>query len=332
MGPQCFGCQGYDHMKSKCPTYLRSKSKAMAVTLSDDEVSNDESGCDEDGNFITFTATVVVNESVSIEENSSDGELFEDTDLQEAYNKLCKVIAKDAMSVELGLKKIASLELDKKIFLVNFFDAIELLNNVKTENMFQLEKVKNLEHELSVAREQTNRFASSKLDQMLSVQKSPSDKTGLGFVESINVSAPISTNFIPSSSSEPPVSEVVSEAIKPIEVTPPRKIRVDLKEFKPKKSTLFKDKSHDKPAQVCHFCGKSGHIHPNCYKLQTAKRANKQKVSVPQAQDPMVLIGELVKALNLYSNPGVGNHSHVNKNSNAQGASKKFWMQKAQSN
>ena len=40
------------------------------------------------------------------------------------------------MSVELGLKKIASLELDKKIFLVNFFDAIELLNNVKTENMF----------------------------------------------------------------------------------------------------------------------------------------------------------------------------------------------------
>ena len=29
----------------------------------------------------------------------------------------------------------------------------------------------------------------------------------------------------------------------------------------------------------------------------------------------MILIGELVKALNLYSNPGVGNHSHENKNS-----------------
>ena len=36
MGPQCFGCQGYGHMKSECPTYLRSKGKAMAVTLSDD--------------------------------------------------------------------------------------------------------------------------------------------------------------------------------------------------------------------------------------------------------------------------------------------------------
>ena len=53
---------------------------------------------------------------------------------------------------------------------------------------------------------------------------------------------------------------------------------------------------------------------------------------MPQAQDPMVLIGELVKALNLYSNPGGGNHSNVNKNSNARGASKKYWMQKTQSN
>ena len=136
MGPHCFGCQGYDHMKSKCPTYLRSKGKSMAVTLSDDEVSDDESGCDEKGNFIAFTATVVVDESIAVEENPSNGELSKDVDLQEAYNKLYKIAAKDAMSVDLSLKKIASLELDKKIFLVNFFDAIELLNNVKTENMF----------------------------------------------------------------------------------------------------------------------------------------------------------------------------------------------------
>ena len=82
-------------MKSECPTYLRSKDKAMAVTFSDDEVSDDESGCDEDGNFIAFIATTVVNESVYAEENPSDGELSEDADLQEAYNKLCKVAAKD---------------------------------------------------------------------------------------------------------------------------------------------------------------------------------------------------------------------------------------------
>ena len=86
---------------------------------------------------------------------------------------------------------------------------------------------------------------------------------------------------------------------------------------------------HDRPAWICHFCGKSGHIHLNCFKLQAAKRANKPKVHVPQAQDPMVLISELVKVLNLYSNPGVAQHFNMNNNSNAKVASKKFWMQKA---
>ena len=322
-------------MKSECPTYLKSTGKAMAVTLSDDEVSDDESGCDEDGNFIAFTTTAIVNESVSAEENPSDRELSEDVDLQETYNKLCKVAAKDAMNVELGLKKIASLELEKKNLLVKLFDANDILNNVKTENMFLLDKVKNLKLELSVARGQTDRSASSKLDHILSVQKSPSDKTSLGFIESISMFAPHSTNFVPSSTSEPLASEVVKPSMseaKPIEVTPHRKIRVDLHESNPKVPSPPKGKKHDKSAWICHFCGKFGHIRPNRYKLQAAKRANKPKVHVPQAQDPMVLIGELVKALNLYSNPGVGNHSHVNKNSNARGASKKFWMQNAQSN
>ena len=127
-----------------------------------------------------------------------------------------------------------------------------------------------MELDLSVARS-----ASSKLDQMLGVQKSPFDKSGLGFVESIFVSAPHSTNFVPSSSSEPFVNEVmsetvkplVSEVVKPIEVSPSKKIRDDLKESKPKESTLSKDKMHGRPNWVCHFCGKSGHICPNCYKL-----------------------------------------------------------------
>ena len=128
------------------------------------------------------------------------------------------------------------------------------------------------------------------------------------------------------------VKSPISEVVKSIEVSPSRKIKVDLKESKPKVSTFSKDKMHGKPAWVCHFCGKSRHIRPNYYKLQAAKRANKLKVPMPQAQDPITLIGELVKALNLYSNLGIGNHSNVNKNSNARGASKKFWMQKTQTN
>ena len=62
----------------------------MVVTLSDDEVSDYESDSDEDGNFIAFTATALVDESVVVDENPSNGELSENADLQDAYNKLCK--------------------------------------------------------------------------------------------------------------------------------------------------------------------------------------------------------------------------------------------------
>ena len=169
MGQQYFGCQGYGHVKSECPTFLRSKGKDMIVTLSDDEVSDNESCSDEDGNFITFTATTVIDESVVVEENPTDGELSKDADLQEAYNKHCKVAAKDVMNVDLSLQKISSLELDEKNLLLKLFDANELLDKVKTENMLLPDKVKNLELELSVTKEQTNRFASFKLEHILSI-------------------------------------------------------------------------------------------------------------------------------------------------------------------
>ena len=128
------------------------------------------------------------------------------------------------MNVDLSLKKIVSLELDKKNLLLKLFDASELIDKVKTGNMLLFDKIKNLELKLSVARKQINRSASSKLDHMLSVQKSSLNKTDLGFADSISVSETHSTNFV--SSSKPPKSEIV----KLVEVTPPpRKIRVVLK-------------------------------------------------------------------------------------------------------
>ena len=80
-----------------------------------------------------------------------------------------------------------------------------------------------MELDLSVARS-----ANSKLDQLLGVQKSPSNKSGIGFVESISVSAPHSTHFVPSFFSEPSVSEVVSETFKPLvsEVVKPIEVSV----------------------------------------------------------------------------------------------------------
>ena len=52
---------------------------------------------------------------------------------------------------------------------------------------------------------------------------------------------------------------------------------------------------------------------------------------LPKAQDPMTLIHELVKVLNLYANTGVEIKANSNRNPNFKFASKRVLMQKTQS-
>ena len=47
----------------------------MVVTLSDDKGSNHESKSDQEGNFMAFTASIVISENEIVEENPSDGTL-----------------------------------------------------------------------------------------------------------------------------------------------------------------------------------------------------------------------------------------------------------------
>ena len=72
-GPKYFGCQGFGHMKHKCPTYLKSirKSKALVATLSDTEPEEDSDN-EDDRILNAFTATV----------NPTDG-IVEDVDEEE---------------------------------------------------------------------------------------------------------------------------------------------------------------------------------------------------------------------------------------------------------
>ena len=219
----------------------------MVVTLNDDEVFDHESESDQEWNFMAFTAIAVVSEIETADENPSDRELSKNANLQEVYNMLCKIATKDAMSVELGLKKINTLKQEKNNLLLKLFDANELLNSVKIENMTLLEKVKSLKLELSVAREQIDRTSTSKLDEMLHDQKPVSDKTGLGFVKSGSTSVVNPPKFVHVSSISvvhPSVFEVkVHKEVAPAS----RRTRVDLSESKPKNPNQSGSKKNHKP-------------------------------------------------------------------------------------
>ena len=64
-----------------------------------------------------------------------------------------------------------------------------------------VEKTKKLEAELFQVRSQLERTSSAKLDKMLSIQKSTSDRTGLGYgLSSFNTAFTSTTVFVPPAS------------------------------------------------------------------------------------------------------------------------------------
>ena len=138
VGPKCFGCQGFSHMKQECPTYLKSigKIKTLAAALSDTE-PKDDSDNEDDGILNVFTAIV----------NPTDG-IVEDVDEEEEL-------------VELNHDELST----------KFDEANQTIGALRFENNFLAEKTKKLEAELSQVRAQLERTSRAKLEKMLSIQK-----------------------------------------------------------------------------------------------------------------------------------------------------------------
>ena len=157
------------------------------------------------------------------------------------------------MSVESGSIKINTLEQEKKNLLLKFFYANELLNFVKIENMSLLENVKSLELELSVVREQIYRTSTSKLDEMLHVQKYFSDKTSLWFVESGSTTVVNPPKFVPATSSSVVHPTLFEIKVHKEVVSTSRRTRVDLSESKPNNPNQFGSKKNHKPLVVLSF-------------------------------------------------------------------------------
>ena len=155
MGPKCFGCQGFSHMKQECPTYLKSirKSKALTATLSDTEAEDDSDNKD-DRILNAFTAIVnptdgIVEDIVEEEELESTFEKMDDQDnIHTSYKKLYKLSEKHEKLYRLTTKKFSDVELDREELSTKVDEANQTIGALWFKNNFLAEKTKKLEVEL----------------------------------------------------------------------------------------------------------------------------------------------------------------------------------------
>ena len=147
----------------------------------------------------------------------SDVEIDEDTaDLQENYNSLLEKSGEYARVAKATVKKMKKVEEDYRNLLVRYKEAkceIETLNGELTE---AYTKVKFLELEVVQANAKVDRVSTKKLDDVISSQKSFSDKTGLGYTgeSSSSIKVTKEVNFVKAKESKGVVPTVEKANVK----------------------------------------------------------------------------------------------------------------------
>ena len=100
--------------------------------------------------------------------------------------------------VKLTTKKLSDVELEREELSTKFDEVNQTIGALRFENNFLVEKTKKLEVELFHVRTQLERTSSAKLDEMLSIQKFASDRTGLGYYFfSPSITSTSATVFVP---------------------------------------------------------------------------------------------------------------------------------------
>ena len=146
---------------------------------------------------------------------------------------------------------------------------------------------------------------------MLSIQKSASDRIGLGYGLSSSNTASTSTNvFVPPASNTKIENTDVKISLasenldkdKSILGAPPKLDKKNVKNPKAKKANSQKPKQ--KKQHLCHHYGAVGHTRQNCYKWLATQQSNGMIASgsQKQLQSSLAPHGDLLKALMFLSN------------------------------
>ena len=284
-----FECQDFGHMKQECPTYLKSigKTKALTTTLSDTE-PKDDSDNEDDEILNAFIATVNSTDGI-IKEVDEEKELVESkfekmddqNDIHIAYEKLYKLSEKHEKLYKLTTKKLSDVELDCEELSTKFDEANQTIGALRFENNFVAKKNEKLEAELFQVRAQLERASSAKLDELLNLQKSSSNQTGLGYgFSSSNIASTSTTVFVPPSNNVEIENndvkiDLASENINNGKSILGAPLKQDKKEAKnPRAKKANSQKSKQKKQHLYHHCGVAGHTRPNYYKWLATQQSN----------------------------------------------------------
>ena len=181
----------------------------------------------------------------------------------------------------MGVKKLNEVELERKEISTKFDEANKTIGALRFENNFLAEKTKKLEAELFQVRAQLERTSSAKFDEMLRIQKSASDRTGLGYeFFTPNISSTSTTVFVsPTNNVESKNNNVktvlASENIdkgKSILGAPPKFDKKEINNPRAKKGNT--QKSKQKKQHLCHHCGATEYTWLNCYKWLATQQTN----------------------------------------------------------
>ena len=121
----------------------------------------------------------------------------EQNDIHTTYAKLYKILEKHEKLYRLATKKLSEVELEREEISTKFNKANQTIGTLRFENNFLVEKTKKLEAELFQVSAQLERTSSTKLDEMLSLQISASDRTGLRYdFSSLSIASISTTIFV----------------------------------------------------------------------------------------------------------------------------------------
>ena len=234
-----------------------------------------------------FTATVdstkgevdVVDEEEELMESKFEN-MDDQDDIHTDYAKLYKVSEKHEKLYRLATRKLSEVELECKELSTKVDEANHTIGALRFENDLLVEKDKKLDAKLFHVKAQFQRTSSVKLDEMLNIQKSASNRTGLGYNHSLS-SCNTSSNVLNRVIFVLPPNNDNSDNIEATEIkienvgknrsdkgksilgaTP----KVGKKKTKQKNYCSINKKSPPKKPHFCHYCGVSRHTRPNCCK------------------------------------------------------------------